>query len=103
MSEFREFLIFERSREGKVGCPLPACDVPKPELSQSLGAAGARPALDPFPEVSEVEVIRHFTRLSQWNFGVDQGMYPLGSCTMKHNPRINEAMARASWGSAPAR
>ena len=47
-----------------------------------------------FPEVSEVEVVRHFTRLSTWNYAIDLGMYPLGSCTMKYNPRVNEAVAR---------
>ena len=47
-----------------------------------------------FPEVSEIEVIRHFTRLSTWNYAIDLGMYPLGSCTMKYNPRVNEFVAR---------
>ena len=46
------------------------------------------------PEVSEIEIIRHFTRISTWNYGVDTGLYPLGSCTMKYNPRINEVVAR---------
>ncbi len=92
MNDFREFLLFERSRQGKVGCPMPALDVPEVELESSLPEM-TRAELDVFPEISEVEVVRHFTRLSQWNFGIDQGMYPLGSCTMKHNPRINEAMA----------
>jgi glycine dehydrogenase subunit 2 len=46
-----------------------------------------------FPDLSEVEVVRHYTRLSQWNFGVDSGMYPLGSCTMKYNPKVNEKQA----------
>ncbi|MCB1043366.1 MAG: aminomethyl-transferring glycine dehydrogenase subunit GcvPB [Acidobacteria bacterium] len=92
MKPFREFLIFERSRPGKIGCPLPELDVPEIDLTESLPEM-VRDELDVFPEVSEVEVVRHFTRLSQWNFGIDQGMYPLGSCTMKHNPRINEAMA----------
>src|SRR6202042_395588 len=59
-----------------------------------LGATNVREAIDGFPEVSEVEVIRHFTRLSTWNYAIDLGMYPLGSCTMKYNPRINEAVAR---------
>ena len=53
-----------------------------------------RDEIEGFPEVSEVEVIRHFTRLSTWNYAIDLGMYPLGSCTMKYNPRINEAVAR---------
>jgi glycine dehydrogenase subunit 2 len=60
----------------------------------ALGSANVRATIDGFPEVSEVEVIRHFTRLSTWNYAIDLGMYPLGSCTMKYNPRINEAVAR---------
>ena len=56
-----------------------------------LGAANTRPDIEGFPEVSEVEAIRHFTRLSTWNYAIDLGLYPLGSCTMKYNPRVNEA------------
>ena len=54
----------------------------------------ARDGVEGFPEVSEIEVIRHFTRLSTWNYAIDLGMYPLGSCTMKYNPRVNEHVAR---------
>lgn len=93
MRKFREYLIFERSREGKVGYSLPALDVPEVDVKQTLGERNVRIGLEGFPEVSEVEVVRHFTRLSQWNFGVDTGMYPLGSCTMKHNPKLNEELA----------
>jgi glycine dehydrogenase subunit 2 len=92
MKSFREYLIFERSREGKVGCPLPAVGVPEADTATSLGSL-CREDIEDFPELSEVEVVRHFTRLSQWNHGLDEGMYPLGSCTMKHNPRSNEVMA----------
>ena len=60
----------------------------------ALGAANVRETIEDFPEVSEVEVIRHFTRLSTWNYAIDLGMYPLGSCTMKYNPRMNEPVAR---------
>src|SRR6266403_560382 len=60
----------------------------------ALGEAYARDGIDRFPEVSEIEVIRHFTRLSTWNYAIDLGMYPLGSCTMKYNPRVNEFVAR---------
>ncbi len=60
----------------------------------ALGAANVRAEIEGFPEVSEVEAIRHFTRLSTWNYAIDLGMYPLGSCTMKYNPRINELVAR---------
>ena len=89
-----EGLIFERSSPGKIGYQLPALDVPEVDPAQALGAANVRAGIDGFPEVSEVEVIRHFTRLSTWNYAIDLGMYPLGSCIMKYNPRINEAVAR---------
>ena len=93
-----EDLIFERSSPGKIGYQLPALDVPEVDPAQALGAANVRDAIEGFPEVSEVEVIRHFTRLSTWNYAIDLGMYPLGSCTMKYNPRINEAVARSkAW------
>jgi len=87
----KEPLIFERSVPGKVGMDLPKLDVPQ--------AADTRPdhlkrqGFSALPEVSEVDVVRHFTRLSRWNFGVDDGLYPLGSCTMKHNPRLAEKVA----------
>jgi glycine dehydrogenase subunit 2 len=89
-----EGLIFERSSPGKAGYQLPVLDVPAVDASEVLGAANVRAEIEGFPEVSEVEVIRHFTRLSTWNYAIDLGMYPLGSCTMKYNPRINEAVAR---------
>src|SRR5207249_6577871 len=57
-------------------------------------AENVRAEIEGFPEVSEVETIRHFTRLSTWNYAIDHGMYPLGSCTMKYNPRVNEVAAR---------
>src|SRR5580658_9838595 len=89
-----EDLIFEQSSPGKTGYQLPALDVPEVDPVAALGAANVRVEIEDFPEVSEVEVIRHFTRLSTWNYAIDLGMYPLGSCTMKYNPRINEAVAR---------
>jgi glycine dehydrogenase subunit 2 len=89
-----ESLIFERSSPGKIGYQLPPLDVPEVDPSEALGAANVRSEIADFPEVSEVEVVRHFTRLSTWNYAIDLGMYPLGSCTMKYNPRINEAVAR---------
>jgi glycine dehydrogenase subunit 2 len=73
---------------------LPPLDVPPADLMGALGAAYAREDAPGFPEVSEVEVVRHFTRLSTWNYAIDLGMYPLGSCTMKYNPRVNEFVAR---------
>jgi glycine cleavage system P protein (glycine dehydrogenase) subunit 2 len=64
------------------------------DAAEALGAENVRSEIEDFPEVSEVEAIRHFTRLSTWNHAIDYGMYPLGSCTMKYNPRINELVAR---------
>jgi glycine dehydrogenase subunit 2 len=82
-------LIFEISRSGRCAASLPDPDVPRAELPDGL----VRDDL-PLPEVSEGDLVRHYTHLSQINYGVDAGFYPLGSCTMKHNPKINEAMAR---------
>ena len=89
-----ESLLFERSSPGKKGYQLPELDVPPVDPVEALGAANVRAEIEGFPEVSEVEVIRHFTRLSTWNYAIDLGMYPLGSCTMKYNPRVNELVAR---------
>jgi glycine dehydrogenase subunit 2 len=89
-----EALLFERSSPGKRAYQLPELDVPTVSAAEALGAENVRDAIGGFPEVSEVEAIRHFTRLSSWNYSIDHGMYPLGSCTMKYNPRINEAVAR---------
>lgn len=90
MADFvaRDPLIFERSVPGRTGVELPPADVPETPLPADL----ARDDL-PLPEVGELEVVRHFTRLSQLNFAVDVGFYPLGSCTMKYNPKINDAIA----------
>ncbi len=88
-----EGLIFEHSSPGKRAYRLPPLDVPEVDPRALLGAA-ARPDLGNMPEVSEIEIIRHFTRISTWNYGVDTGLYPLGSCTMKYNPRVNEVVAR---------
>jgi glycine dehydrogenase subunit 2 len=89
-----EGLIFEKSAPGKRGIELPPLDVPAVDPAKALGAENARGGVNGFPEVSEIEVIRHFTRLSTWNYAIDLGMYPLGSCTMKYNPRVNEFVAR---------
>ena len=89
-----EPLVFERSSPGKVGYQLPALDVPAVDPVEALGRECLRESIEGFPEVSEVEVVRHFTRLSTWNYAIDLGLYPLGSCTMKYNPRLNEAIAR---------
>ncbi len=89
-----EPLLFERSSPGKKAYQLPELDVPAVDPAEALGAEHVRAEIEGFPEVSEVEAIRHFTRLSTWNYAIDYGMYPLGSCTMKYNPRINELAAR---------
>ncbi len=89
-----EPLLFERSSPGKIAYQLPELDVPAVSAAEALGEENVRAEIEGFPEVSEVEAIRHFTRLSTWNYAIDHGMYPLGSCTMKYNPRINELVAR---------
>src|SRR5918993_47094 len=88
-----EQLIFERSQTGRIGYKLPALDVE--EAALSIPAEFLRDDdLEGLPEVSEVDVIRHFIRMSTWNYSIDIGMYPLGSCTMKYNSRLNERVAR---------
>jgi len=88
-----EGLIFEKSSPGKAAWKLPPLDVPAVDAAKLLGRA-ERKDLGNMPEVSEIEIIRHFTRLSTWNYAIDLGMYPLGSCTMKYNPRVNEVVSR---------
>jgi glycine dehydrogenase subunit 2 len=90
---FEEPLLFERSRPGRTGVPLEAPDVPQVDPAAVLGGDAVREHIEGFPELSEVDVVRHFTRLSQWNYSIDSGLYPLGSCTMKYNPKINEVAA----------
>ena len=81
-----EQLIFERSQPGRIGYRLPALDVDESSLDEILPAELRREDdLAGLPEVSEVDVIRHFVRMSTWNYSIDLGMYPLGSCTMKYN------------------
>src|SRR6266571_1956804 len=89
-----EGLIFEKSSPGERAFELPPLDVPAAEPAKALGAHHRKEGVEGFPEVSEIEVLRHFTRLSTWNHAIDLGMYPLGSCTMKYNPRVNEFVAR---------
>src|SRR5580692_7680713 len=88
-----EKLSFEISSPGKKAYKLPPLDVPEVDPAQLLGEA-AREDTGTLPELSEIEIIRHFTRLSTWNYAIDLGMYPLGSCTMKYNPRVNEFVSR---------
>ncbi|MDD4568707.1 MAG: aminomethyl-transferring glycine dehydrogenase subunit GcvPB [Tepidanaerobacteraceae bacterium] len=85
-------LIFEKTKTGKEGFRLSPLEVPKVDLSETLGEDIVRDEVN-LPEVSELDVIRHYTELSRMNFGVDNGFYPLGSCTMKYNPKINEEVA----------
>jgi len=90
-----EGLLFEESRPGRIGYSIPELDVSAGEESQLIDSRLLRDDdLEGMPELSEVDVIRHFTRLSTWNYCIDHGLYPLGSCTMKYNPRINERVAR---------
>lgn len=84
-----EPLIYDLSSPGRVGAVMPESDVPVTPLPEAL----LRKEL-PLPEVSQIDATRHFTRLSRMNMGIDTNMYPLGSCTMKYNPRINEDTAR---------
>ncbi|MEN8808313.1 MAG: aminomethyl-transferring glycine dehydrogenase subunit GcvPB [Desulfobacterales bacterium] len=85
---FNEPLLWDKGATGRSGFSLPRRDVDAADLDDDLNGGGPD-----FPDLSELDVVRHFTRLSQWNFGVDSGMYPLGSCTMKYNPKINERQA----------
>jgi len=88
-----EPLLSELSVTGHRGVRLPACDVPETQLAAALPAWAIRATPAALPEMSEPEVIRHFTRLSTLNHHLDKGIYPLGSCTMKHNPKINDELA----------
>ena len=89
-----EPLIFERSSPGRIGYSLPEDDLPAQDVMEDLPRELCREALTDFPEVSEGDVVRHFTRLSQWNLSAATTLYPLGSCTMKYNPIVNEVVAR---------
>ncbi|MHA1722479.1 MAG: aminomethyl-transferring glycine dehydrogenase subunit GcvPB, partial [Candidatus Baldrarchaeia archaeon] len=96
-AKWPEPLIFEIGSEGRIGHIVPS---PSEEVKEMVGdlenliPETLRRRKEPkLPEVSEVEVVQHYTRLSQMNYGVDTGFYPLGSCTMKYNPRINEELA----------
>ena len=88
---FEEPLIFEQSAEGRSGVDLPE----PPDFDDHLGGLARKRAIG-LPGLAEPQVVRHYTRLSQKNYGIDSGLYPLGSCTMKHNPRPNEKLARLS-------
>ncbi len=83
-----EPLLWEKGRKGRCGMSIPEEDVPEAAVDPDICGGGPD-----FPDLGEVDIIRHYTRLSLWNFGVDSGFYPLGSCTMKYNPKINDKMA----------
>ena len=87
-------LIFEISKPGRVGYSLPTLDVPETDIAEVLPSDYIREVEPALPEVSELDIMRHYTALSKHNHGVDSGFYPLGSCTMKYNPKINETIAR---------
>src|SRR6266699_1412085 len=90
-----EQLIFERSQTGRAGFSLPPLDVPETSIDEMIPRDFQRDDdLAGMPEVTEVDVVRHFTRISTWNYSIDLGLYPLGSCTMKYNSRLNEKIAR---------
>ncbi|OZI11930.1 glycine dehydrogenase (aminomethyl-transferring) [Bacillaceae bacterium SAS-127] len=94
MNNNDQLLIFEMSQPGRIGYSLPELDVPEQDLSHLLPAGYVREEEPELPEVSELDIMRHYTALSKRNHGVDSGFYPLGSCTMKYNPKINEDVAR---------
>ena len=95
-------LIFELSRKGRIGFSLPACDADPVKAETAKGVTGIwRESPLDLPEVSEPDVVRHYTNLSQMNFGVDTGFYPLGSCTMKYNPKLNEEVLQPFLGLHP--
>ncbi|MGB5946161.1 aminomethyl-transferring glycine dehydrogenase subunit GcvPB [Paenisporosarcina sp.] len=87
-------LIFEITKPGRIGYSLPDLDIPEVDLSTLLPEGLLREEAAELPEVSELDIMRHYTALSKRNHGVDSGFYPLGSCTMKYNPKINESVAR---------
>lgn len=89
-----EPLIFELSASGRTALSLPSCDVPEVPVEMLIPVELLSQLEPQLPELSEVDVVRHFTRLSTLNYGLDSGFYPLGSCTMKYNPKVNERLAR---------
>lgn len=90
----KEPLIIDYSSPGRKGYLLPELDIPDVDVDQYIESQYLREEGPEFPEVSEVDVVRHYTALSEMNYGVDSGIYPLGSCTMKYNPKVNEDLAR---------
>src|SRR6056297_2962004 len=89
-----EPLIKDYGSKGRKGYSLPELDVPQKDVDKYIESDYLRKEDAELPEVSEADVVRHYTSLSEMNYGVDSGIYPLGSCTMKYNPKINEDIAR---------
>jgi len=89
-----EQLLFEIGSAGRRAYDLPPLDTDSRPLEEIVDRGLLRDSVEGMPELSEVEVVRHFTRLSTWNYHIDLGLYPLGSCTMKHNPKVNETVTR---------
>src|SRR6266699_2415965 len=89
-----EPLLFELGSPGRRAFDLPPLDIPQKNVADLIDPKLLREDVPDMPELGEVDVIRHFTRLSTWNYHIDLGLYPLGSCTMKYNPKINERVAR---------
>ena len=92
--QLEESLLFERAPHGRSGASLPKAGVPLSEPKDEIPAALLRGEIEGMPALSEPEVVRHFVRMSQWNYGIDSGPFPLGSCSMKYNPKSSEALAR---------
>lgn len=90
----KEQLIFELSKAGRKAYSLPKIDIPQPDIQKLIPKPYLREFSPELPEVGELDIVRHFTRLSQLNYNIDTVMYPLGSCTMKYNPKVNEAVAQ---------
>ena len=104
--DYAEPILFERTSPGRVCSSIPPdsnADAIDQAKLESLFGEDAQPADESFniPEISELELSRHYTRLSRWNHAIDLGAYPLGSCTMKYNPKINEWAARLEWSHEP--
>src|SRR4051794_39083799 len=93
MQRERATTIYERSVEGRRAATMPETDVPERPIEELIPAKLLRDRPAELPEVSEPEIVRHYNRISRRNFDLDTGFYPLGSCTMKHNPRLNERIA----------
>ena len=93
MQRERAETIYEKSKAGRRAAVLPASEVPERPLEELIPAELLRAEPPRLPEVAEPEIVRHYNKLSRRNFDLDSGFYPLGSCTMKHNPRLNERVA----------